>query len=251
MIFEQVKQIVLDRAKRLQLCPAYAGAVAAINFTELIAAAAGIVEWVYQSGVVDDNLLMEFPQDVLNAAGIYVSDSALVNPQGQIYLLKGSYALQAGADIVCSIAVLGEASLTASLAANAYLEVKAYEKTIVNLQLNNGSCAALETNDDSQAILQQNGQSVVHVRANDRSQIQFENSDASFIQLRAFHRSSIVGKLLSTAETDVKTFQSATADVNNDVSFNMLNTDGQSLFNTDGGDLLNTNAPDSLILPNT
>jgi hypothetical protein len=56
MTFEELKTEILNRAKVLEVCPAYQTALIATDNASLIAAAVDIIEWTYQAGIVDNTL---------------------------------------------------------------------------------------------------------------------------------------------------------------------------------------------------
>lgn len=215
--FAQVKAEVLDRAKRLELCESYQQALVAEDFPSLILSSVSLVEWTYQAGVVDDDLLQDFPADDLAAAGIYIQPATLVNPLQNIYLFGPGHSVTVDGRYTAKVRVLGTGAATINVAETAYLELKCYDQAQAAVTLADQASATVEGVQASALTLIQADGTALHGRLSDDATATLSGSGTAFTHLRAFNKASVVTSLAGAAELDIKLYQYATQNGQNNL----------------------------------
>src|SRR4051812_39467234 len=99
--FDTLKQIILQRSGKLEICDAYQYISAATTNTEILAEGCGFYVWAYQADIVDDALLAtEFTDSELNSFGIYKNNVTITNPDPTNYLgCKGPFIMIEGVPV--------------------------------------------------------------------------------------------------------------------------------------------------------
>ncbi len=209
MTFEELKTTILDRVKRLEICEAYQSALIAENKPALIAAAINLIEWTYESGIVDNTLLAEFDDADLNDAGIYKASFSLTNPSMDIYLLAGATGdIFLGEDIKRKIRILGSAELELVMSDNAHAEVKFFGASgSVELVSHASICLTLIRSAEVSSMV--TGDSVLHVLLSDQSQLTHEAGGNSYTSIKAYNNAQVSYTIIGDAEIDVRKYQQA------------------------------------------
>lgn len=211
MTFEELKTEILNRAKVLELCPAYHAALIATDRPGLITAASELIVWSYQSDVVDDTLIEEFDDAELNAAGIYKNGEDLIDPTGTVYYLKsGNPIVTISGDNSCKIIIMGAVSLNLTVTDNGFAEVKCFDDSVLEATIANNGLCFLETVQNSEATIIISNDTALQVTASDRSQIGFTGNDNSHAIIRGFNHASLSYLLNDDATADIKIFNKAT-----------------------------------------
>lgn len=210
MTFEELKAEILNRAKRLELCESYQQALVAEDYASLIQSSVSLIEWTFQSGVVDATLIEEFPEEDLQAAGIYKSDAVIDDPIQFIYLLKGNFTVNITGNNYCRVRVLNDANVTVNLQGNGYLECKAFDEATVTMILSGTSSLTFELVQGSTMALQMSGGTASNGKISDASALSIVASDTSFSSVKAFNDSAVNYAISDGAEVDVKLYQNAT-----------------------------------------
>lgn len=149
MTLEQIKTEILSRAKTNCISDSMQAVILATTHSQLIEAGRELIEWAFQTGVIDTDLLQEFTDSDLNAAGIYYKGSATIsNPAMEIFAIGDAVlTVNVNTSIQVPITFLGSGRATINLSNNAYAKISGNDKSQINLFMSNNSVANIEARD--------------------------------------------------------------------------------------------------------
>jgi hypothetical protein len=211
MTFADLKAEILSRLKRLELCEAYQAALLAADEDALIVAAVGLFEWTYQSGVVDDALLLEFTEATLNAHGIYINNVTLTNPSTDVYLIGGTSSVTVNANNKCRIRVMSNTNLTLTIANNGYVDVKTYNTSSILGTLSSLASCLFEGIHQSAINLALEDDTFACGIVSDDATLSISTDDNAVAKLKGFNKAAITYLIAGSSEINIKLYQDATA----------------------------------------
>lgn len=208
MTFEQVKQQILYNIKRAELCAGYQAVRVSTDFASLLEAGASFFSWCILNKIVDDEIIDSFPDTDLNAAGIYKTSETIINPEMDIYVVRGAVVnVSVAANINRKLHVFGSSTLSIAVGENALAEVQAYQQAIVQITTNGFGSCFLEARSNVSTSVAMSEESVVHAKFYDTATATFNMIEDSYSLVRAFQNSIIDYTLDGGAIFEYKSIQ--------------------------------------------
>lgn len=213
MTFDELKQAILNNTKKAEICPDYQTALLATDYPSLIAAGIDLLIWCYQNNIVTDDLITEFPEADLNAAGIYSTGTIeLDDPDKDIYVIKdATLTINLSGNSSRKIWGMGSSVLALNMADNSYAEVKTYNSHNATHSINGNASHILTATDQSVNNVTAQDSAVTHIFANGLSDVAYTGKDTSHANLKALVKSTItVDSVDSSATIDTSSSGNAT-----------------------------------------
>lgn len=172
-----------------------------------------MVDWLYQSGVIDNDLLEnEFTEAKLNSYNIYAtSDHDISGVDGEhIYLLyktKGTITVADKEEVWVS--ALGSAYSTITIGDNAYCKIYMHDDSFITIEASDNAVVDVVRRDKSSMRLIATGTSYINVESRGSGVVEMELLNNSNAIVNAYHHSTIVYKLKNFATITANSFHNA------------------------------------------
>ena len=175
MTFSELKQALLDNGRKVKTCDEYHQSSITTGYPGLIESGLPLAVWLYQSGIVTDALLAEFPGTDLNDQGVYLSNNTLTNPGKDIYIVGGTVGMSLDAENTCNIYVLkgvlnlsvaGSARGTVHSFNGAEVNITASETAVVCAVGKNETALTVELSDSAVGTFEMRGNSQAEITVN-------------------------------------------------------------------------------------
>ncbi len=193
MTFDELKATILQNTRQYEICPVYQQVLIATDIPSLIAAGMSLIVWTYQTGVVPDDLIAEFPEADLNAAGIYTTGTfSLYNPTTNIYVLKDAVvSISLNGNNKCNVVMMGASQTTLVLAGNAYSEMKSYNTAVISSTISDQASQSITGTDQSQVTVVASGGSVTYGLLNNKNVLNYTGNDNSYGLVKSYNQSTV------------------------------------------------------------
>lgn len=219
LTLSQIKAAIVNNSKQVEICQSLQEANIAATEDDLITAGIALAVWVYQTGVVDDNLLDEFTEAKLNAQGVYTSGTfSIADPVSEVFIMKNAVVTVAlSGNAKAKINVMGNSTAIINAGNNAFSEIKNYNTATLNLILNDQAMCILTALDESSVAVVENDDSILHLVGNSAGNVELIENDQAFARAKMYNSSSLTYTLNGISSIDAVKFQNATI-TNNSIS---------------------------------
>lgn len=233
---DTLKQLIIQRAGKLEICDNVHEVLAATTYEELLSAGCRLYVWVYQTDVVDDDILAtEFTDEQLALYGIYKTEVTLTNPDPANYLgckgpflmieeapslgqelyfvTGGDFTLNVSGQNKTTVHAMGEVTGTINMTENAKINLKIYNtaNVTVNLQDTNILCVMLDH--ESQSTINSSGMAVTHGEARFKTSISYTAGNTSFGKFTLYAKANINHNVTFPGFIEILKFNQATENV--------------------------------------
>lgn len=177
MTFTEVKELVLNKARKRTVCGNYVEALSATTYSELLTAAGTLIDYLYNAEIVTDELLGEVSESTLNSYGVYSTGSfSLTNPSAtKLYILKNAVVnLTLNGNNKIDVFISGGATLNLTSSSNSNAKIQARGQSVVNITHSNYSSSCIDCDQDSEVVINLNNNSTTHINANGKSVLNIE-----------------------------------------------------------------------------
>lgn len=223
--FTSIRDLVLERASRREICDRYAAIEATTTWTEFLSTGCGFFAWAYQNDLITDGEILEIPSATAALYGIYFLDTTLTNPDvidydgchnpnieletafpepQEIYLVTIpviNLTLSGGAN--CTVYAMGGTVVNITMTGGSKCLLRAFNTAVCNVTASGGSVVCFELKDESQATIILNDSSVSHGEQRGHSALSFTGHNTSFVKLSMWMHSTATLTLLDTAQKEV------------------------------------------------
>jgi hypothetical protein len=192
MTFEELKTEVLNKARQLEVCYGYQDALQSKDYSGLIISGLQVAEWLYGTGIITDDLLLEFPAIDLEASGVYVSGNYTVNDPAipKLRLLSSvnadiSITGNGRYEIYCG----GTGEITINGSGNAYINITAENTALLTVNFTDNAHGMIRLT--GRANLNYNGtqNASLHVINNSDTGILITAQNDSFVNIKGYGNS--------------------------------------------------------------
>lgn len=209
MTFEEVKAIILNNAKRRQICPGYQAAFQAGTLEDLITSSKSLLEWASESSIVTGDILKEFDQSILNANGIYVigSHTLTTGLPTEIYVFGNA---TVSIDSTESTKVFGFDYSTINIISSgtSFIPVKTYGQSYLSFTGSDNITSCMELNHNADVTLNDN--SISHIRVSKFAEVTLNLNNNSYAKVMGFGDSIITVVQLDDSEIDSSSYEDST-----------------------------------------
>lgn len=210
-----LKDFIVAKAKsRLQVCDGLHELQLATDYISILQAGCYNYVWAYQSNIVIDSDVLEFPEENLVQFGIYARGPyTLTNPVSSQYLGCHGYYLEnesapgegqtifvvvdahmtltLSGDNKTNVYVMGNGVLTLNMSGQAKSDVRVFNNAQVTATISDGAVLCIYTGDVSHATVTANNTSSIVISSRNDSIVDFTANDTSNSKLTSFTKSII------------------------------------------------------------
>lgn len=186
MTLQEIKNLIISRSKELEVCDTLHDVQVAETKEEVIESGLSLLMYSYPNDIVDDDLLAEFDETLLNSYGIYtISNPAITNPSGDIFLLKTVQAtITLDNENKCKIYISGNAEAMVNLSGSAYCRIDASLNAKPTLNISSQAMAFVDLKDESEVMAITNDGGVIHVSQKGETKSTLTANDESYGRFR-------------------------------------------------------------------
>ena len=238
MTIEQIKSTILNRSKRLEICPVIQQVNIAATKEDLVNAGFDIVEWLYQTGVIDDSIIDEFTDAELNAKGIYKNGGTINNPVSDVcFIQSGIATLNISNSDKRNVTITGDVSVIVNLSGNSNVEIRIGKTASVTINASDNAYIKIKCQNNSQVILnaieqvageievvnqstlnlEQRNNSTLQVTVSDFATLNFNGYDNSYCKTRSYNNSIVSYQIQGLSEFEIMAFNRSTIQNNSDL----------------------------------
>ncbi len=211
MTFEELKKEILNRARNKGgICADFHKISSATTYAEILETSKDIVRWIWNTGIIDSDLLKQFPSTDLINANIYTNKISLLNPERPIYIFSGADVhLECGKKLQFEVICLG-GKIEINLLENSYTKIKSYFDSEINVIQNDNSISTISLTDRTKLDFKSNQETNSNIIINQFSKCKIKTYGTSFVNLKALEKTEIEYSNFDDSEIIVKVASTVT-----------------------------------------